>query len=128
MITEKTKIAGKTVNLAYCIATELAFEDMTKPGNNLSEAIVEAAHNITEGREPNLRTAIVIILAAHLAYNQAKDIEEPAVIDKDLMTKATKEEIGTALGLTIAMWGKFYKIGTGDVPKSKTTKGKTRKN
>lgn len=130
MTTTTVTIAGKTVGLMYCIGTEIAFEDLAGTSDRqLSGVIVETIRRSANGQEPSVGDAVRIILAAHLAYNQANGIDTPSIIDKDLLENATKDEIATALKEVIELWMKFYKIGKGDKIKEPAKKGgRKRKN
>lgn len=121
MITEKIKIAGKQVTLAYCYATEIAYKNFT--GENIAVIIDQIARCTKEKTSPDTERSIYLILSAHQAYCTAHNIETPTIVDVDIMNNATPVELGTALGTILNLWGKFYNV-LPDEPKQKKGKGK----
>lgn len=125
MKTKEITIAGKTVTLAYCYATEIAYKDYA--GEDISTIITEAAQavNSAPARMPDIKKTIFLVLAAALAYAEYKE-EDCAIRDTDLMNDAEPEDLGTALGTVITLWADFYHLSP-DEPKEKK-KGKRGKN
>ena len=125
-MTEKTiTICGKEVGLTYCYATEIAFKDLSD--GDITDFMQEAVESIQQQRMPDVKKSLYLIIAAHMAYTQAKGISEPAVKDSDLMTAATPDEVGTALGTIIALRTEFYHVPSGepeDKPEPDGKKGK----
>lgn len=122
MITEKITIAGKSVTLGYCYATEIAYKDLS--GEDIADIIQEtvAAVNAQQPRMPDAKRSIYLVLAAVMSYYQSKGEDAP-IKDSDLMNDATPLELGKALGTIITLWAKFYNIPTGE-PTEKQKKGK----
>lgn len=125
MITEKITIAGKSVTLGYCYATEIAYKDMS--GEDITAILQETAAcvNAQPARMPDVKRSIYLVLAAIMAYYQSKDEDAP-IRDTDLMNDTTPLELGTALGTIITLWAKFYNIPKGE-PEEKPAKGKGKK-
>ena len=125
MITEKITLAGKSVTLGYCYATEIAYKDLS--GEDITAIIQEtiAAINAKPARMPDAKRSIYLVLAAIMAYYQSKDEDAP-IRDTDLMNDTTPLELGTALGTIITLWAKFYDIPKGE-PEEKPAKGKGKK-
>jgi hypothetical protein len=120
---ETTTIAGKEVKLAYIYATEVAYKKATD--ENIHSAITDISRAITAKQSPDTEKSIYLILAAHQAYNFAHDIEEPSIIDKDLMKNAKPKELATAVMLIIKMYGEFYEIPVDEPePQKGNSKGK----
>lgn len=125
MKTKEITIAGKTVTLAYCYATEIAYKEFT--GEDISAIIQEtiAAANAKPARMPDTKRSIYLVLAAVMAYYES--IKEKAPIkDIDLMIETSPLELGAALGTIITLWADFYRLVPGE-PKEKK-KGKRGKN
>lgn len=108
------------VTLAYCYATEIAFKDLS--GGDITDFMQEAIENIQQQRMPDIKKTIYLIIAAHMAYTEANGIKEPAIKDLDLMTTATPDEVGTALGIVIGLRAEFYHVPAGE-PEDKPDKG-----
>ena len=124
MIHEEITIAGKSVTLGYCYATEIAYKGLS--GEDISSIIRDtiAAINAKPAGMPDVKRCIYLVLAAAMAYYQSKDEDEPTPIeDTDLMNEATPIELGNALGTIINLWAKFYSIPAGE-PEDKPAKGK----
>lgn len=122
------KIEQVEVGLAYCYATEIAFKD--RSDGDITDFMQEVSESISQQRMPDIKKTLYLIIAAHMAYTQAKGITEPAVKESDLMTASTPDEVGTALGTIIALHAEFYHVPSGepeDKPEGKKGKGK-RKN
>lgn len=129
-MTEKNiTICGKQVGLAYCYATEIAFKDLSD--SDITDFMQEAIDSIQQQRMPDVKKSLYLIIAAHMAYTQAKGISGPAVKDSDLMTTATPDEVGTALGTIIGLRAQFYHVPADeaeDKSEPEPEKGKKRKN
>lgn len=119
MIQKEVKIAGKKVTLAYCYATEIAFKDLS--GEDISDFIKDAYISINDSKMPDAKKCIYAILAAILAYSNAKNEDAP-VSDNDIMNNATPEEVGNAIGTIITLRAQFYHIPTGEEDKDKEEK------
>ena len=122
MIHEEITIAGKSVTLGYCYATEIAYKDLS--GEDIADIIQEtiAAINVKPARMPDAKRSIYLVLAAVMAYYQSKDEDAP-IKDTDLMRETSPLELGIALGTIINLRAKFYNIPKGE-PAEKPTKGK----
>ena len=125
MIHEEITLAGKPVILGYCYATEIAYKDLS--GEDITDIIQEtiATVNAQPARMPDAKRSIYLVLAAIMAYYQSKDEDAP-IKDTDLMNDTTPLELGTALGIIINLWSKFYNIPKGE-PADKPQKGKGKK-
>lgn len=117
-------IAGKTVTLGYCYATEIAFKDLA--GVDINEFIQEVGKAIDEQKMPDIKKTIYLILSGVMAYYQSQNEDAP-ITDADLMNEATPMEIGTALGSIVTLRSQFYNIPSGE-PEEKKGKGKKGKN
>ena len=125
MIHEEITIAGKSVIIGYCYATEIAYKDLS--GEDIADIIQEtiACVNAQPARMPDAKRSIYLVLAAVMAYYQSKDEDAP-IRDTDLMNDTTPLELGTALGAIINLWAQFYRIPAGE-PEDKPQKGKGKK-
>jgi len=125
MIHEEITLAGKSVTLGYCYATEIAYKNMS--GEEIADIIKEtfAAVNAKPARMPDTERSIYLVLSAIMAYYESKGEEAP-VESADLMNDTTPLELGTALGTVINLWAKFYNIPKGE-PEDKPAKGKGKK-
>jgi len=118
--TEETE--QRTVTLAYCFATEIAYKDLS--GEDIAAIIQEtiACVNAKPPRMPDTKRSIYLVLAAAMAYYDSKDEDAP-IKDTDLMRETSPVELGIALGTIINLWAKFYNIPKGE-PAEKPAKGK----
>lgn len=121
---KETTICGKTVNLAYCYATEIAFRELTD--SDINDFVAEAVDAVSASRMPDIKKTICILLASMMAYYNAHNGEIP-VTDKELMNDSTPTEIGTALGIVLSLRMDFYKLPSGE-PEEKPKKGGRKKN
>lgn len=123
MIHEEITIAGKSVTLGYCYATEIAYKDLS--GEDIATIIQETFDciNAQPARMPDTKRSIYLVLAAVMAYYQSKDEDAAPIKDTDLMNDATPLELGTALGTIINLWAKFHNIPKGE-PEEKPAEGK----
>lgn len=113
MTTKTITIAGKEVTLAYCYATEIGYKLLSD--EDITAYMADAMEALKESRMPDTRKTVYVIIAAINAYSEWKE-EKPAVTDRDLMYKATPQELGTALGTIIQLRADFYKVPS-DEPK-----------
>ena len=122
MIQEEITLAGKSVTLGYCYATEIAYKDMAD--EDIAAIIQDtiAAVNAKPARMPDTKRSIYLVMAAIVAYYESMKEETP-IKDIDIMSEATPVELGTALATIINLWAKFYNIPKGE-PKDKPAKGK----
>lgn len=125
MIHEEITIAGKSVTLGYCYATEIAYKDLS--GENITDIIQDTITgiNATPSRMPDAKRSIHLVLAAIIAYYESIKKEAP-IKDTELMNETSPVELGKALGTIINLWAKFYNIPKGE-PKDKPQKGKGKK-
>lgn len=98
-------ICGKSVTMAYCYATEIAYNIMTN--EDINDFMIEAGEHITDNRMPNIRKSIFAILASINAYYEDQGTESP-ITDKELMTEASPEDVCNALGTVIGLRSQFY--------------------
>lgn len=124
MIKEKIKIAGKTVTVSYCYATEIAYKELS--GEDISKFIGEALTSINmEPRQmPDVKKTVFLILAGIVAYYNAEGQDAP-INDRHIMNEATPVELGTAIGTMLNLWAQFYKTPEGE---PKPRKGEAAKN
>lgn len=93
-------ICGKTVTVAYCFATEIAF-------NNYASVAINDLDT------SNLEHLAYIILSAITTYYQSENIEPP-VTDKELLYSSRPEELIAAIKTIIEIQGEWYKSPQGD--------------
>ena len=124
MIKEKIKIAGKTVIVGYCYATEIAYKELS--GEDISKFIGEALTSINmEPRQmPDVKKTVFLILAGIMSFYNAEGQDAP-INDTHIMNEATPVELGTAIGTMLNLWAQFYKTPEGE---TKPKKGKSAKN
>ena len=124
MITKEITIAGKTVTLGYCYATEIAYK--LNADEEITDFLLEAIPMIQQQRMPDAKKVMLLIIASIISYYESikKDGEESKapITDRDIMYNATSEEIGKALGDIITMRAEFYKMPTGE-PQDKPKDG-----
>lgn len=113
MTTKTITIAGKEVTLAYCYATEIGYK--LHSDEDINAYMADAMEALKESRMPDTRKTVYLVIAAIIAYSEWQE-EKPAVTDRDLMYKATPQELGTALGTIIQLRADFYKVPS-DEPK-----------
>ena len=109
MTTKEVQIAGKTVTLAYCYATEIAFSDYT--GQDINQFL---ASPISDYDPKNVLYAI---LSAALTYAQKME-QECTIKDTDLMYDAKPDELIEALTAVIQIHNEWYNVPEGE-PKDK---------
>lgn len=107
--------------MAYCFATEIAYKDYT--GENIGDYMKEAIAKTTATppQMPDIKKTMYIILAAIMAYYASQDKDAP-VKDQDIMTEATPQELGAALGTVLSLYAQFYAVP--EEMKGKESKGK----
>lgn len=93
-------LCGNQVMIAYCFATEIAFQKYTGVGLDKFESM-------------NPEHVVYIILSAILAYYEGNGEESP-VKDKDLMYNATPTELTNALVEIFALRSEWYDLPKGD--------------
>ena len=124
MITKEITIAGKTVTLGYCYATEIAYK--LNADEEITDFLLEAIPTIQQQRMPDAKKVMLLIIASIMSYYESikKDGEESKapITDHDIMYDATSEEIGKALGDIITMRAEFYKMPKGE-PQDKPKDG-----
>lgn len=129
MKSKEITIAGKTVTVCYCYATEIGYKSMA--GENIADYAQHAIESATATppRDPDLERTIYFILAAVTAYKQyaADKTEGDTLTDTDIMMNATPKELATAMLTVLTLRGEFYNVPA-DEPKSKEGKGKKGKN
>lgn len=114
MTTKEVQIAGKTVTLAYCYATEISFLDYT--GKDINQFIASLAPDDNGNKHtPEPKEVIFAILSAALAYCHA---ENCAIADTDLMYDATPDELIEAFATVIQLRNEWYNVPEGE-PKDK---------
>lgn len=125
MTQKEVKIAGKTVALAYCYATEIAFSDYT--GQDINQFIASLIPD-DDGNMPTAdpKKVLYAILSAALAYAQVKD-EECQIKDTDLMYSAKPGELIEAFTVVIQLRNEWYHVPEGE-PKDKPAEGEDAKN
>ena len=117
-------IAGKTVTIGYCFATEIAFKDLAGIDINDFMNEVFTALNAQPQRMPDIKKSICLLLASMISYYQEQEKEVP-ITDSEIMNNASPIELGNAIGAVLTLRGQFYQIPEGE-PKDK--EGKTGKN
>lgn len=96
-------ICGKTVTVAYCFATEIAFRNY-------------ASVAINDLDTTNPEHLAYIILSAITTYYQSENIDPP-VTDKELLYNSKPEELIAAVKTIIEMQGEWYKSPIADTKK-----------
>lgn len=120
--TEETE--QRSVTLAYCYATEIAFKDMAN--EDISVYMQEIFTSSQKGEMPDVKKGVYLIMAAMMAYYESIKEKAP-VTDADIMNEATPEEFGAAIATVINLWKAFYKVPTSEQKPAKKT-GKKEKN
>lgn len=108
-------ICGKEVTLAYCYGTEIGYKILSD--EDINDFGIEIAEKINKKQMPDIRKTLYLIIAAMNAYCEYKEEDAP-ITDKDLMSVATPQEIGQALGTIIGLRAEFYHVPS-DEPKDK---------
>jgi hypothetical protein len=124
MIKKEITLCGKQVTLAYCYATEIAYEDLANEG--MLDYVKHAIESIQAQRDPDIKRTIFAIIACIMAYYE--DADKAPVKDSDIMKEATPVELGTAMLTILSMRNDFYHVPSGE-PEEKPEKGaRKRKN
>jgi hypothetical protein len=78
MIHEDITLAGKSVTLGYCYATEIIYKDLSD--EDIAAIIQEtiACVNAQPARMPDTKRSIYLVLAAVMAYYQSIDKKLPS--------------------------------------------------
>lgn len=113
-------ICGKQVKVAYCYATEVAYEDFTK--ESIHTFMSQANDAIQAATMPETKKSLHLILSAVVAYYG----ENAPVTIEELKKAATPQEFGNALGTIIGLYNQFYTLPA-DEPADKPD-GEGRKN
>jgi hypothetical protein len=111
MKTETIRIASKEAAVAYCYATEIAYKELS--GQDIADFMAEVSDALYASRMPDVKKTILLLLAAMLAASQQSGEETP-ITDKDIMTAATPQELGEALGTVLNLRGAFYMLPAGE--------------
>ena len=119
MSKKEITLCGKQVTLAYCYATEIAFKDLSE--QDITDFMIEAVPQIQAQKMPDAKKVVLLIIAALMSHYQSIGEETP-IEDKDIMYRATSEEIGNALGVIIGLRAEFYRIPSGE-PEDKPKDG-----
>lgn len=114
---DKIIITGKEVGVAYCYATEIAYNDFTGEEFTSLFAAVDGGENNVKPKK-----ILFAILSAIIAYAQAHG-EEVAVNEDDLMYRATPQEIINAFSAVLDLAVKWYRISDGDSKAEKEGNG-----
>ena len=126
-IADTDQTEQRTVTMAYCYATEIAYKELAD--EDITSIIQEIIAGVNENpqRLPDVKRRIFLILAAITAFYDAAGKEAP-VTDSDLMLHATPTEMDTALAAILTMWAKFYHLPVGEntdkVPSGSSTENK----
>ena len=118
MITKEITICSKQVTLAYCYATEIAYEDLAD--EDMLDYAKHALESIQAQRDPDIKRTIFAIIACMMAYYE--DADRTPVKDSEIMREATPVEIGTAMLTILSMRSEFYHVPTGE-PEDKPKDG-----
>ena len=131
MKSKSITLCGKKVFIAYCAATEIAYNELTN-GDSIDNLFASMAPK-EDGSValPQTRNILSFIFSGVLAYANAKD-EEPIITMESLMNEAEGNEIATAMLKMTALRNEFYytppTIAKKDAEIGKAEKGKKRKN
>ena len=125
MKVKEVTIAGKTVALAYCYATEIAFSDYT--GQDINQFIASLMPD-DDGNKPTAdpKKVLYAILSAALTYAENMEQECP-IKDTDLMYSAKPGELIEAFTAVIQLRNEWYHVPEGE-PKDKPAEGDDAKN
>ena len=114
MKTKEIELCGKKVTLGYCYATEIAYK--TLADEDIINFRREVAEKVNEDVMPDVRRCIYLIQSAILSYYEMTG-EEPPIKDRDLMYKATPEDIGLGIGTVLGLQEEFYHISKSEAEK-----------
>ena len=122
MIKKEITLCGKSVTLAYCYATEIAYKDLSN--EDMLDYAKHAVEAIQAQRDPDIKRTIFAILACIMAFYE--DADKAPVKDSDIMKDATPVEIGTAMLTILSMRNEFYHVPKGE-PEEKPKKSTGRR-
>lgn len=111
MIIKEITLAGKTVNITFCLATEITFKNYT--GISVTEFIAESDEAIKQKKIPDVEKSVCLILAAVIPCYEKKGKKAP-IQDKDIIYDVTAEEFNTAVAEIVLLYTNYYHIPTGD--------------
>lgn len=114
MFEKEITIAGKTVGVAYCYATEIAFYNFT-------------GVNIENFDAANPSHTVYLILAAIIAYYGGRKEKEP-VTDEDILRRATPREIVDAVKVIMELFAGWHELPKADAEELKKETGDAEKN
>ena len=111
---ETITLCGKDVNIMYCAATETGYEIVAgKSSQVFLPTILERDENgkVTKAEPPaaTLDDYIKLALAGIIAAYASED-KEPPVTDKDILYKATSEEITNLVGTIVRLRVAWYNV------------------
>lgn len=113
MIHKEITLCNKTVHVAYCYATEIAFKHMSDTDINvfMDECRESLARPVPV--RPDIKMTVYLVLSAMLAYYDRHDADIP-VEDKDMMYDADPQDLDNALLTILTMRGEFYHVPSGE--------------
>ena len=114
MKTKEIELCGKKVTLGYCYATEIAYK--TLADEDIIDFRRELAEKVNGDVMPDVRRCIYLILSAMQSYYEMTGAEPP-IKDRDLMYKATPEDIGLGIGTVLGLQEEFYHISKSEAEK-----------
>lgn len=114
MKTKEIELCGKKVTLGYCYATEIAYK--TLADEDIINFRREVAEKVNEDAMPDVRRCIYLILSAMQSYYEMTGEDSP-IKDRDLMYKATPEDIGLGIGTVLGLQEEFYHISKSEAEK-----------
>lgn len=116
---KEVTIAGKTVSLAYCYATEIIFNDLT--GEDINEFFKEVF--LSEGKPANPKKILYAILACAIAYAEGTTTTEGVLEDKTLMYEAKPDELIGAFKVVVELHNEWYKLPSSEKPEEEEGEG-----
>lgn len=125
MVQKVINICGKDVHLAYCYATEISFKLLAE--EDIHAFVQESTKIVQNGRMPDIRKAMLLILSAATAYYESKEEAMP-ITDKDIMNDCSPVDFGNALGTVVRLYMEFYQLPNGEVDGASAAKGNKGKN
>lgn len=111
---KEIELCGKKVTLGYCYATEIAYKTLAE--EEIIDFRRELAEKVNEGAMPDVRRCIYLIQSAILSYYEMTGEDSP-IKDRDLMYKATPEDIGLGIGTVLSLQGDFYHTSKSEAEK-----------
>ena len=111
---EKINLCGKKVKIMYCAATETGYETVAgKSSQVFLPTVLERDENgnVTKSEPPSatLDDYIKLALAGIIAAYASED-KEPPVTGKDILYKATSEEITNLVGTIVRLRVAWYNV------------------